>query len=841
MTLPANPAAATSATPPVTPGAAASAAPERHLRVALQDAQPAPAQAPATASTLRSDVAVQVDPVLALAAGLPIVLTRTELKWTRLADACALLENTTVLDVNETPDDYTPAAVLVDDILVRHGVMRDAGGARMLGIDTDLNRWLLPFLVETTAALAPQKRGIGRGTRAMYGALPLVLSGGAPLPAATVAADLLNTKKDPKLGAMCIWLTLECAAHVTVGGAEALEAALAAGEVTVEADVRAGTPLVAAAELRRAGLLIEPCKPHGVSVNTARNVTTLLKNAAQHARDLGASVPGDWAFRPRKPLFAQQVVRRRTAKRDVRFDEISLLAPYMPVIGQLVIWLEALLGVRISEGFGPLVCDFSRRDGVPYLKLRRQSGHQMTDRDEDGLFYVASSKEGLKTDQSIREVPLAESLGRLIELFIDVFHTDPVTGAVDGNARLIPGLQNDDAAGSSSFRTWLDNALAGAGIERRFTPHALRGSLIQVLREAGISKELRFRYVGHLDANQDIQEAHYNYESRPWELIPCSDAIEATLERLVPVGTTGHRLVSPTLVREQFGVGTRQHGRRASTAAALHRIGWWIDPDVSTSTMGERDVDGAPGSKKDRGRLLSSDEVAQRVGCTPATARRRMREGSIPAVSVSAGKRQVWKTPEADLVDFLATQGLSVKDVAEQIGLSYHQVYELLKVLDLVPEEHEAGTAIRVSVEAMELVRAEVERRAEVHLDAMYVSQAASLLNLSVEAVETLIRTGVLTTVAAPNGARARLIPNAQVESYNRAHPVVESTPTPDDEDDDAVPFGEAARLLGVTKQVLTALVVTRQVRRVKRSGSRHQYVSRQSLEDHLHSRQADT
>jgi hypothetical protein len=83
--------------------------------------------------------------------------------------------------------------------------------------------------------------------------LPRVLSGERPLPAATVAGDLLKRR-----GIGCLFLCHDDAATVTDGGATALEVTLASGTVALHTDVRTGEAIIRAADLRAAGVLIEP-------------------------------------------------------------------------------------------------------------------------------------------------------------------------------------------------------------------------------------------------------------------------------------------------------------------------------------------------------------------------------------------------------------------------------------------------------------------------------------------------------------------------------------------------------------------------------------------------------
>ena len=149
------------------------------------------------------------------------------------------------------------------------GTERETGSKSVISVH---RRYLVPFLVELAATRPAGRRGVAALTIRHLETLPRMLAGDLPLPAATVAGDRLGRR-----GVGCIFLALPDAAAVTVGGRAALDRAVADGPVPVHADARTGEPIVRAADLRGAGLLLESATPHGLAKSTATNVLRDLR------------------------------------------------------------------------------------------------------------------------------------------------------------------------------------------------------------------------------------------------------------------------------------------------------------------------------------------------------------------------------------------------------------------------------------------------------------------------------------------------------------------------------------------------------------------------------------
>ena len=81
------------------------------------------------------------------------------------------------------------------------------------------------------------------------------------------------------------------------------------------------------------------------------------------------------------------------------------------------------------------------------------------------------------------------------------------------------------------------------------------------------------------------------------------------------------------------------------------------------------------------------------------------------------------------------------------------------------------GTAVRLTEQDVDFVRAKTQRHAEASTQAVLVAEAAKLPGRPVHLVGTPPRRGQLDAAPAPDGAPARYVTRASLDRYNRAHP----------------------------------------------------------------------
>ena len=303
----------------------------------------------------------------------------------------------------------------------------------------------------------------------------------------------------------------------------------------------------------------------GNQATTARNKLNVLKMILNFAEANGIELTG-------KPMQGISAVHpegaspRRSKNPHAPLSLFGRIAAHLPVVHQLTMWLERLLGVRISEGFGPHVgdvLDFGPELGGAIV-LDRQGGKPFLVR-VGGQIVVADEKDRMKNDVSNRVIRLPRQVMRMIRVVIEAFHTDPVTGEVDLEARLIPGLRTADRSGQSAHREALKTAIAAAeidtGLYGTITPHELRAYLATDLKDAGVDPVLARRYIGHA-AGEDVHATAYlrdparaEEDLRAW--LPVTHAIEALIDDQL-----GGGLLVPTGQRETFGRGDPLRARQ---------------------------------------------------------------------------------------------------------------------------------------------------------------------------------------------------------------------------------------------------------------------------------------
>lgn len=773
-----------------------SAAARRHLGLvyaAPQTTAPDSACAPAHRPAL-----------MRLCAGEPLVLTQQECNLVELLNNLEQL-TTPLLDPNVDPDQYRLAQVALEHVTSHHGTNRQAEGDRVKSVSSAHRRYLLPFLIELDATRPQDHRGAADLRITHLEALPRVLAGDLPLPAATVAADLLGRK----LGIIRVFLTLEDAGQVVDGGDQALAVALATGAVPVHVDVRTGQDIVRAADLRKAGLLLEPGKAHGIAKSSANNVLRDLRAVIDRARDHGVNLRGNFHLDAIEPLQNRRRRPKKAKVSGVPLATVAVTSAQLPVIGQVVLWAGRLLGARISEIYGYLVSDYYRDScGRPWLITDKQGGRSVLVRDPlTGKFVKQDGKDHPKTPAGVRTIAIPEQLASLFDALIAAFHTDPTTGRVDWEARLIPGVQSEDSSGQSTFRTWLNTAQEALGTT--FDPHDLRRALITELRDAGLAERVINHYTGHEPENATVADGY--------DLGPGSELLLRVAEILQDqindeLGTDDLR--APTTLRETWGTGTRRHAAAARIDEHLVDTGW-------------RAVTTVPGA----GRELSVNQVADRIGRAVSFTRRLMREGKILSHTTSWGTREVWLAYERDVERFLeSVAGTTVSDLADELGWSYHQVWHLLRTLDLLDAHHPHGSTIKLPPATVERVKTEVHRRLHVAEAAVPLAEAADMLQLQVGTVETLVRQGHLILTDGPSDTRQRYVTRVSVEAYLGQYPPAAGEESRLQREDQALlTFTETRRLLQVTRPQLSSMITTRQVQTATRPGSRHVYVTVES------------
>jgi integrase len=735
--------------------------------------------------TLRAEPA---HPLIALTDGAPVLAGDAD---TDLVDF--VNTGTRVLEPTTDPDTVTPATMQLAWFVHHVGDTHRTGGDRSDNLASHIGRWVLPFLIELAHTKPQAERGVADLWVAEAEALTRILAGAQPMPAATVAGDLLGRR-----ALACVWLGILDAGNVCHGGAQAVTDAIAHRRLVTHRD-HAGHVLVHTADLRGAGLLIEKDTPHGVCRDHAGNVLFPFKQAMTRAANLGAHLRGNFeALRPITPLDGDLARPGRDDPGYIPLDAIHALGSHLTPVHQVVLWLLRLMGLRIGEAYGLLVSDLAYdADAEAWtLAIAKQGGRRATVRNTvTGKLERRDSKPDTKTPQSHRTVRVPDHLARTLCDLVAIFHTDE-DGTVDTRARLIPGLRKDDATGADAFRHALDRAIARAGVPR-FRPHDLRGSLITDLKNAGVKKRIRTYYAGHAKKGS----VHDGYDDG----VPVSLQLRATrvLDQLL-AELNLDQLVVATEHQQSWGRDTRTGRRADSVRRRLRERGWEATPEG----FAPDDV------------VIDTAEAARMLGVSVVEMRRRFASGEVRAARVMRGKRPVWLTTVRDLQDAADNDAATtLKDLAETTGLTYHQARTLCIQTGVLDPTADRGTRVRLTGDQVAQVLDEIARRDALSKHVMDLPAASRALNLPLGQVEKLYRSKRLERAPDPVGRRRRFVTRASVEAYAASVTIAPAQPG-----DRYVPLGIAAECLQVTRHELSEAMSSGSLRAT--TISRRQHVS---------------
>lgn len=411
-----------------------------------------------------------------------------------------------------------------------------------------------------------------------------------------------------------------------------------------------------------------------------------------------------------------------TRPKLLTYAETALLASDMHVIHQLTLWLLRVLGPRLSEPYGILVGDVIDDGERMALLFQAQGGKRFALwGDEVGEVIETTHKKGGKTAAAFRLVGVPYQLAELIRLVIAAFHTDPVTGAVDQDARLIPAIRSA-GGGQEGFRAALAHAGVVTAIEmaadERLLPHGQRKALCSDFADAEIGEVLARLWAGHR-AGKDVHGAVYVLNRIQYKrLLPAVKALEDMIEAEV-----GSSLIVPTTRRPVYGAGT-DRSRLAHADVVLAEAGWQLS-----------------GIDDDR---ITVEEAAALLGMSSLAAVRRLFPAQIPAVKDAKGR---WRPLRDDVCAWRDRNDGKVRlpVLAEDLLITYWQARELtLKLLAKPPVKDPYSREFLLTAEQADRVRAECHRVRALRERAVPVSVACDELNLRHPSVSALANQGRL-------------------------------------------------------------------------------------------------
>jgi integrase len=533
-------------------------------------------------------------------------------------------------------------------------------------------------------------------------------------------------------------------------------------------------------------------RPEGLSQSYVADALWVLRRTLAFARANGLAPAG---FDPTESLDAPSPdpARARRSRptgqpRPLSLAECARIASHLHVVHQSALWLQRIMGLRVSEAFGLQVGDLVDLGEVGLLAVQGQGGRRFKVRDDHGRLEAVPRKDTVKTAAGFRVLIVPEHLMAALRTVIEAFHTDPDTGTVDTTARLVPGIRAANQAGLMNYQTSLADAAAAEGLSSAdlgfpVTTHLLRKSCATDLAWAtGIDDHVRRRFMGHR-AGDDVYGRIYTLDHPDVApLRQVAQILDANIEK-----TIGSLLV-PTPRKIRWGPDNPLRARFDHVDATLAAARWQVEP-------------GDPDDP-----LCLAERVAAELDIYVTTARRWMADGTLPTIvgSDDTGVPRRW----VRLSDVWAHRDrlagrLLLPDVAEVLGMRYHEAYHLLRRLDLNLEQHPTTGEFELTPEAVGAMRAEAERIRALHARSMKLAAAARRLRLALSTVALLSRNGDLEVDPETDSSGARFVTRRSVEAawVTRKAKTTRSDPV------EAVPVSEVARFTGHSTRELMDLV----------------------------------
>ena len=432
--------------------------------------------------------------------------------------------------------------------------------------------------------------------------------------------------------------------------------------------------------------------------------------------------------------------------------EVARIAEHMHAVHQVTLWTCRVLTLRLGEAYGMRVQDLvALGDGTGrgLLWLHAQGGKKFHEFEGERMVRK-HHKEGMKHGYSERMQLVPAQLMRLYDHVIEIFHTDPVTGEIDGTARLVPGMVVNDSGGQETFRLALKNAAEAAGVStvtlNGFTrrelglpnPKDLRSSAVTDLEWVpGLDPTALRRFAGHAPG-KDVHALHYVVDQPVNDkIVQVCQAMEGLIDKALPQG-----LLIPTTRKCTTGTQPLLRARAADIDTRLREHGWLL------TAADEADDP-----------WLTVEEVAELLGQAPTTIRRWAREGRLEASlgSTRGGTHRGHKIRRSAAVAFYEQDAVrvSLTDMEERTGVSYHRLYNWISRFNL-PTESGGERMIHLPDETVAEIERLVDLERELQEEGMPFAEAAERLGVQSRTIDSRVRMGMLEELrtCGPDGTR---------------------------------------------------------------------------------------
>ncbi len=499
-------------------------------------------------------------------------------------------------------------------------------------------------------------------------------------------------------------------------------------------------------ELRRG-----PRREVGYSNGVVHTYVQVLRNVWKYAAAVGVPVNEKLLDDITIPVSDRP---RSAPRKPVDLATCAAVAGGLHPVHQVALWLMRILGLRISEAYGILVGDVidhgADKPGV--IAIRAQGGKTTVRRDRrTGTFQSVDRVEETKTLASDRLLLVPPAMMVLLRVTIAAFHTDPASGEVDNDARLVPGLAQHGTGGQSALRTALKRAAAELSVghaddvDATFSiqPHDLRKSQLSHLARKHVEQLWRRRFGGHA-AGHAVAERTYvldDPELRP--MLELTAVIEEEITTELPGG-----LLVPTAQRCTTGSQPALATRADDIDATLIDAGWLVPAHDGSMPM------------------LDAAAIALELDCEVQAARRYLREGQIPSVvaaQLARGEQRVARWDDVQAVKRSREGWTTASELAVVVGKSLRVVTDQLRRAEVDSEV--CGGVRLLAPDAARAVIAHFQALAQLAERSMSIAAARSELGVTLLVVHHLIEQGTLIEDAR-NAAGARTVTRESVAAH---------------------------------------------------------------------------
>jgi len=362
------------------------------------------------------------------------------------------------------------------------------------------------------------------------------------------------------------------------------------------------------------------------------------------------------------------------------------------------------------------------------ISIKRQGGGGQYIRNDNLDWEEVTTRNETKTRQGRRVLIVPRSLVPLIEMIIDVFHTN-ADESIQLDQPLIPGLRELNQPKKAGFEHALKNAAGLHRIDLSFdnsgrkglASHDFRKAINTDLAALDVSVDARSAWLGHSSGNS-VNERSYIVKDKALRLERLVAAkIDELIEWEVPEG-----LMIPTRRRCTERIHKALHADAHFIDTALIEAEWLVDEASVQDVLLVEDISQLSGYSRNQIEGWFRDDLLERVHIR--------RPGCNEKIGAKSGE-------VLHLMEVLS-QLNTIDDIAKQLSRPYEQVWRWTKSLKITPIER--GRLLFIDLAGQEKLRENAKREDRILEESMSLSEVAKTLNLSNSVVALLLKNGNL-------------------------------------------------------------------------------------------------